>query len=365
MRKITSIILFGVQISLLAACSSNNNVKFQLVSFSSATLASNTSEESSSTQVTLPSPETVKPVEVLQTNEYTEGVVIDYEGNIYFSHGKYITILEPDGTNRIWAETGDPNGHKVLADGTHLVANDSKQEILRLDSEGQVLEVVVNQYDGKPLRAPNDLSLDSSGGFYFSDPGGSSLENPIGTVYYVDQNRQIQQVVTGLAFANGVITSPDGKYLYVGESHKNRILVYEILAPGIVGPQQIFAELPVKKGEQIDNQPDGICMDAINNLYVAHYGMGQVQVLNPEGQLIRRYSAGNLTTSNCAFGGQDLEQLFVTGGLKTEDGQGALFQLNIEVPGLDIRPRQQAKLSSVIGQESRNPSISYPQLDTR
>ena len=347
MRKIAYTILFGVQISLLTAFSSNNNVDSQLVSFSSDISASNTSEESRSAQVILPPPETVKPVKVLQTNEYTEGVVIDYEGNVYFSHGKYITILEPDGTNRIWAETGDPNGHKVLADGTHLVANDSKQEILRLDAEGQVLEVVVNQYNGKPLRAPNDLSLDSNGGFYFSDPGGSSLENPIGTVYYVDQNRQIQQVVTGLAFANGVVISPDGKHLYIGESKKNRILVYEILAPGVVGSQQVFAELPVKKGEQIDNQPDGICMDAMNNLYVAHYGMGQVQVLNSEGQLIRRYSAGNLTTSNCAFSGQDLNQLFVTGGLKTEDGRGGLFRLDIEVPGLDIRPRQQAKLKSL------------------
>ena len=343
MRKIASTILF-VQISLLAACS-NNNMKSQFVSFTSDIPVSNTSKKSNSVQVILPSQKTVKPIKVLQEDEYTEGVVIDYEGNIYFSHGKHITILEPDGTNRIWAEPGDPNGHKVLADGTHLVANDSKQEILRLDAEGNILEVVVDRYNGKPLRAPNDLTLDSYGGFYFSDPGGSSLENPIGTVYYVDRKRQIQQVVTGLAFANGVAISPDGTRLYVGESHKNQILSYEILAPGVVGAQQIFAELPVKKGEQIDNQPDGICLDAMGNLYVAHYGMGQVQVLNPEGQLIRRYSAGNLSTSNCAFGGQNLDRLFVTGGIKTEDGLGGLFQLDIGVPGLDIRPHQQAELN--------------------
>ena len=344
MRTVTFTILFGVQILLVTACS-NSNVNFKSVSFSLDTLASNIFEKFTSARTMLPLPHAIKPIEVLRTNQYTEGVVIDYKDNVYFSHGKYITVLEPNGTSRVWAEPGDPNGHKVLADGTHLVANDSKQEILRLDSEGQVLEVVVNQYDGKPLRAPNDLTLDADGGFYFSDPGDSSIENPIGTVYYVNPKHQIQQVITGLAFGNGVAITPDGKHLYISESHKNRILAYEILAPGVVGTQQVFAELPIKKGEQIDNQPDGICMDAMNNLYVAHYGMGQVQVLNPKGQLIRRYSAGNLTTSNCAFGGQNLDQLFVTGGIKTEDGLGGLFRLDLEVPGLDIRLHQQAKLN--------------------
>ena len=50
-------------------------------------------------------------------------------------------------------------------------------------------------------------------------------------------------------------------------------------------------------------------------LYVAHYGMRQVQVLSPGGKLLARYPGGNVTTSNVAFGGPKLDQLFVTGGL--------------------------------------------------
>jgi len=52
-----------------------------------------------------------------------------------------------------------------------------------------------------------------------------------------------------------------------------------------------LAELPAKDTStgQIDNQPDGMCLDAAGNLYVAHYGMKQVQVLSPEGKLIARY----------------------------------------------------------------------------
>ncbi len=63
----------------------------------------------------------------------------------------------------------------------------------------------------------------------------------------------------------------------------------------------------------------------------AHYGMGQVVVLDKEGRLIRRYSSGNLTTSNCAFSNSNSNYLFITGGIGTEDGLGGIFRLNLGV----------------------------------
>jgi gluconolactonase len=89
---------------------------------------------------------------------------------------------------------------------------------------------------------------------------------------------------------------------------------------------------------QIDNQPDGMCLDAAGNLYVAHYGMKQVQVLDPSGKLIRRYDGGNVTTSNVAFGGPNHDQLFITGGLGKESGAGGVFRIDLGVKGLVILP---------------------------
>ena len=87
--------------------------------------------------------------------------------------------------------------------------------------------------DGKPLRGPNDLSLDqANGGFYFTDPGGSSSKNLIGTVHYVDKHGKTRLLDSGLAFPNGIIFHPNGKQLYVCESQKNRVLVYDVTAPG-------------------------------------------------------------------------------------------------------------------------------------
>jgi len=277
----------------------------------------------------------IEPIEVVRTGDYSEGVVIDHDGNVYFSHSKVITVVAPDGSSRVWAETGEPNGHKVLADGTHLVCDASHHAVLRLDKAGKMLEPASKECGGAPLRSPNDLTLDPEGGFYFTDPDDSSDENPVGTVHYVDPQGKTHLVASGLAFPNGIVLTPDRKRLLVGESKRNRVVVYDVLSPGQVGPVRLFADLPAREGEQTDNQPDGMCLDAAGNLYVAHYGMRQVQVLDPAGKLIDRLPGGNLTTSNCAFGGPDLDQLFVTGG-----EPGALYRLDLGVKGLEIRPKR-------------------------
>jgi gluconolactonase len=290
----------------------------------------------------LPADDGVKPVEVLLVPQYSEGIVFDHEGNAYISHGKIITRIGRDGKARKWAETGEPNGHKVLADGTHLVCDASHHAVLHLDADGNMLPPASKESDGKPLRGPNDLTLDPKGGFYFTDPGDSSDKNPIGTVHFVDSRGKTHLVAGGLAYPNGIVLRPDGKTLLVGESKHNRILAYPVREPGKVGEKKVFAELPAKRGDQIDNQPDGMCLDAEGNLYVAHYGMHQVQVLNPEGRLVRRYPGGTLTTSNVAFGGPNMDQLYVTGALGEEKGsKGALFRLDLKgVKGLVILPKR-------------------------
>jgi gluconolactonase len=210
-----------------------------------------------------------------------------------------------------------------------------------LSADARLLEPAATECNGTPLRGPNDLTLDTSnGGFYFTDPGGSGIDNLIGTVHYVDQSGTTHLVDDKLAYPNGIVLLPGGKRLLVAESQKNRILAYDVQSPGKVGQREVFALLPERDeaSGQIDNQPDGMCLDASGNLYVAHYGMRRVQVLNPEGKLIARYDGGNVTTSNVAFGGPNGDQLFVTGGLGQQSGEGGLFRLDLGVKGLVILP---------------------------
>ena len=290
----------------------------------------------------LPDPAKAKTVEMFRVPAYCEGVVFDHQGRGYISWKDSITQFTLDGRNSVWAVTGAPNGHKILADGTHLVCDASHHAVLHLSAYGDQLDPASKECDGKPLRGPNDLTLDTpNGGFYFSDPGGSDLKNPIGTVHYVDKAGKTHLIDSGLAFPNGIALTADGRKLYLAESQTNQIHIYEVTGPGKVGKRKKFADLPKHpSGDHLQSQPDGICLDAAGNLYVAHYGMKQVQVLDPSGKLIRQYDGGNVTTSNVAFGGPKHDQLFITGGIGKESGEGGLFRIDLGAKGLVILPKR-------------------------
>jgi gluconolactonase len=290
--------------------------------------------------VDLPPESDAKPVEVVRTNDYTEGVVVDHDGNLYFSHEKIVTKVTPDGKASTWAQTGSPNGHKVLADGTHLICDASRHALLHLAADGSELKPAATESDGQPLRGPNDLTLDvASGGVYFTDPASSDEKNPDGTIHYLDKEGACHTVARRLAFPNGIALRPEGKELLVAESKRNRILKFPVVEPGKLGEAAVLIDLPQKSQGQVDNQPDGIALDALGNLFVAHYGMRQVQVVSPEGKLIRRYPGGNLTTSNVAFAGPAMDRLYLTGG-----DPGALFRLDLPgAKGLTILPQKSSQ----------------------
>ena len=290
----------------------------------------------------LPKDDDVKIVEIVRVPSYCEGVVFDHDGNAYVSHGKFVTRVTADGKKSQWLDTGGaPNGHKILADGTHLICDGEKHCVFHVSAEGKLLGKASSACGDKELRGPNDLTLDvPNSGFYFSDPGGSDDKKLIGTIHYVSKDGKTLLCAEGLAFPNGIVLTPDGERLLVAESKKNRVLEYPIESPGKLGKMRVFADLPEKKGEQIDNQPDGMCLDSDGNLYVAHYGMKQVQVLDKDGKLVRRYPGGNLTTSNVAFGGPKMDTLYITGGIKGEgSSEGGFFKIELKgVKGLTILP---------------------------
>jgi gluconolactonase len=290
--------------------------------------------------IDLPEASEVKPVEVVRTNDYTEGAVVDHEGNLYFSHEKIVTKVTPDGKASTWAQTGSPNGHKILADGTHLICDASRHALLHLAADGSELKPAATESDGQPLRGPNDLTLDTeSGGVYFTDPASSDDKNPDGSIHYLDKDGICHTIARRLAFPNGIAIRPGSKELLVAESKRNRILKIPVVEPGKLGEAAVLIDLPSKGEGQIDNQPDGIALDAVGNLFVAHYGMRQVQVISPEGKLLRRYPGGNLTTSNVAFAGPEMQTLYMTGG-----EPGALFRMELAgVKGLVILPQKSSQ----------------------
>jgi gluconolactonase len=285
--------------------------------------------------------EQLHPIEVARFRSHAEGIAFDSSGYAYVSHGRFISRVALDGKKAIWAETGAPNGHKILADGTHLVCDRSRHAVLHLDAQGKFIGYASSECDGHPLLEPNDLTIDPKGGFYFTDSGES--REPVGMIHFVDSQGKTHLAASSLHFPQGIVLRPDGKTLLVAESLRNRILSYEVLAPGRLGPMKVFADLPPRQSGQIDNQPDGMCLDQHGNLYIAHNGMKLVEVLSRKGRLIRQFPAGALTASDVAFGGPKMDQLFITGGLGPPgQSEGVLFRFDVRnEKGLPLPPKRE------------------------
>ncbi len=222
------------------------------------------------------------------------------------------------------------NGLAFYKDGSLFACDNERNAIVRIHPDGRC-EIYAEKYRVKGFRGPNDLAFDAKGNLYFTDPAGSGLRNPTGCVYRVEATtRKVTRVADGLAFPNGLAFSADGRWLYVAESQKNRILRFSVRSNGMLGRAQEFADLSsAGKGE-----PDGIAFDTAGNLWVAHFGAHQVLVISPRGETFDSYvmpTGPGHGPSNIAFAGPDRKTLYIT-----DPTTDSLLKMRTRTPGLKL-----------------------------
>ena len=255
--------------------------------------------------------------------KFPEGPAFDRNGNLFIVDVDTgdISNISPEGQVKTFVNTGGaPNGAKFHPNGDLYVA-DRVKGIIAISPDGK-MRVIVDCFQGKKFNGPNDLVFDSRGNLFFTDPHGSSAENPFGPVYRLSSDGEITCLASGLAFPNGVVLSRDEKFLFVADTRKNRILRY-VLNPPV--RSYIFSQLSGGWG------PDGMAFDVVGNLYAAHYGGGHVIIVNPRGEMIERIPLGGLHPTNVAFGGPDRKTLYIT-----EVATGSVYRFNTEYPGLPL-----------------------------
>jgi gluconolactonase len=275
----------------------------------------------------------VTPIKQFDVGAFLEGVVFDGDGFGYVSDvlGGAIYRFRPGGAPVLWAETSRPNGHKILADGTHVVADPAEHAIVQFDPDGTRQEPTVASSEGAILQAPNDITLDARGGYYFTDPRDSFRNGPTGKVHHVDENGRVRTVAAGLSAPNGLVLSPDAKTLYVSESRTNHILAFSVTDTGALENKRTLADL---SGEGDSNQwqvLDGMTVDQRGVIYVAFGGLGRVYALSPSGDVVRRFPSGMTSVANVAFS-PEADLLFVVGSSYFGRGKGSVYVL--ELPGI-------------------------------
>ncbi|NIF80467.1 SMP-30/gluconolactonase/LRE family protein [Paraburkholderia sp. Cy-641] len=231
-----------------------------------------------------------------------EGPSFDRDGNLWMvspATGSIFRVSE-DGHCEVVAQTPAPNATRFSRDG-RLFGVDNKLGVFWIDTHTLKVTFVTDKFRSESFHGLDDLYFDSEGGLYLTDAYGSSVLNPQGQLFYLSATGEVRKLISGhLAFPNGVALSPDEKTLYIDDFESNRIIALPVRAPGDVDVDLawVFAYLNGGRG------PDSMTVDASGNLYIAHYGAGEVDVFDPHGfyyGAIRLPPGAGMVPSNVAL----------------------------------------------------------------
>ncbi len=268
-------------------------------------------------------PQDAKVEKLWADGEFTEGPCLGPDGCIYFSDiGNRIMKFDPASkrTSVFRDPSGRSNGLKFNKDGRLIAcegANTGGNRRISITDKDGTVKSLADRYDGKRFNSPNDLTLDSKGRVYFTDPryiGSEKLELGFQSVYRVDPDGQVTRIIRDVKKPNGIVLSPDQKTLYLAESNSDPkqprlLLAYPLKSGGSVGLAKKLYDFGVDRGI------DGMTVTR-DGLIVATAGKGKtagIFVFTPAGMKIG-FLATPEDPTNCCFGGEDWSTLYITAG---------------------------------------------------
>jgi len=259
-----------------------------------------------------------KPVKIDGKFRFTEGPAVDARGNVFFTDipRNLIYKYPLDGQLSVWRkDTGGANGLFVDAKGNLLACEGNRGRVTSTTPKGEV-SVLADKFNGKRFNKPNDLWIDPAGGVYFTDPvyGRFKVTQGGQHVYYISPDgKKVTRVIDDMTKPNGVVGTPDGKFLYVADHGGRKVYRYDIAKPGVLSGKKLIAKVAC----------DGMTLDCEGNVYLTERC---VLVYNSKGKLIERIDVPMRPTNAC-FGGADMKTLFVT-------GSGAACTVKMRVKGV-------------------------------
>jgi len=259
----------------------------------------------------------------------------------------HIHRFSREGVSSIWRKDAGTNGLLFDREGRLIACEPKLRRVTRTESDGTV-KVLTDSFEGKKYNSPNDVTIDSKGRIYFSDPrygerNGMEQKDDQGRtiegVYRIDTDGKVTRVLgREVERANGVLVSADDKYLFVCDNNNDteggkRCLWRFDLKDGEVDAKskKLLYDWGKSRG------PDGLKQDSEGRLFVAggvnkpnkhetDEQKGGIYVFSPAGEKIAFVAVPTDEVTNCAFGGDDLKTLYITGG-------GVLYSIRTATAG--------------------------------
>jgi gluconolactonase len=291
--------------------------------------------------------------------QFPEGPVAMADGSVVLVEiaAGALTRIAPDGAKSIVGQTGGgPNGAALGPDGKFYVANNGGFEwhrenghirpltqardyaggrLERIDPATGAVEILYRACGDVPLKGPNDLVIDKSGGIYFTDLGKRRPRDmDIGAVYYAKPDGSaIVEVAYPMVTPNGIGLSPDERTLYVAETEAARLWAFPIEAPGVVKK----APWPSPHGGRIVagmggyQRFDSLAVQADGRIAVATLINGGVTIISPDGRHTEHHAMPDPMCTNICFGGPDMKTAYLT-----LSWTGRLVAVDWPTPGLKL-----------------------------
>jgi sugar lactone lactonase YvrE len=190
----------------------------------------------------------------------------------------------------------------------------------------------------RPEIGYNDAAVDRQGRLLVSTVNMNDPFKPDASVFRLDPDGSLHKIDTGYATANGIGFSPDGGTVYVADQRGHQIIVLDYdTVSGTTRNRRVFARVPDDQG-----MPDGLIVDAEGFVWSGHWDGWRLTRYDPMGKIERQVRFPVQHVISFAFGGADLDELFVTTSaweFSAEDFQktpqaGDLFRLRPGVKGL-------------------------------
>lgn len=249
-----------------------------------------------------------------------------------------LSRVTPAGAVEVVADTGGgPNGAAIGPDGKCYICNNGGfawtehrgriypgdladdyrgGRIERVDLATGAVEVVYEEADGVPLRGPNDIVFDASGGFWFTDHGKTAprQRDRTGVFYAKADGSHIEEVIFPMEAPNGIGLSPAEDELYVAETPTGRLWAFPLSGPGKLAGER--ADRPdggrLVLGRQGYFLFDSLAVDSLGGVCIATIIDGGVTILQPDGGEPDFVPMPDRLTTNICFGGEDLKTAYVT-----------------------------------------------------
>jgi len=203
------------------------------------------------------------------------------------------------------------------------------------------LRFIADPEADKPHTRFNDGAVDCRGRFWAGTMCGllEICEDPEGSLYRLDPDGSIHTMETGLKISNGIGWSPDNKLMYLTDSPRYMIYVYDFdAATGAIENRRPFIHTPDEMGV-----PDGLTVDSEGSIWSARWGGWKVTRYDSTGKVEREIHLPVECPTSCTFGGECLDELYITSAWTALSGEqkkkqpyaGDLFRIKTDIKGLE------------------------------